>query len=34
MGEDAEGKQTNIDIMEDGGEDKVKITDIMKWDEK
>ena len=34
MGEDAEEKQINIDIMEEGGEDKVKITDIMKWDEK
>ena len=34
MGEDAEEKQINIDIMEEGGENKVKITDIMKLDEK
>ena len=30
MGEDADEKQINIDIMEENGEDIAKITDIME----
>ena len=31
MGEDAEEKQINIDIMEENSEDIAKITDIMDY---
>ena len=34
MGEDAEEKQINIDIIEENGEDLAKITDNMEQDEK